>query len=406
LAEVWDKKPLSDVADVNPEAVDRRNAPTEIRYIDIASVSSGAIDESAVRTLTWADAPSRAQRIVRNGDIIVSTVRPYLRAIARVTPSLDGAVASTGFAVVRARTREIDADLLWHVATSDQFFDHLEQRQTGTTYPAVRPGDVADAMIPVPPRELHEELASLLSASERAARAAAVVSASLHQLGLARRAAYFGALRMTDRLANHVEVRMGRQRSPKHQQGDFIVPYLRAANVKDGRLELGDVLAMNFSPEEQEKYALLAEDVLVTEGCGSRGQIGASARWSEEVDGPVCFQNTLLRLRAISGRSYASFVYHWARFAFESGAFADVASGTSIFHIGAERAVEMQFPVVELDEQIAIGGVLDACETAERAAAREAAAAWELNRAVVADTLYGTGDAMDGATAEALGAAA
>lgn len=102
------------------------------------------------------------------------------------------------------------------------------------------------------------------------------------------------------RVALHeaADVSIGRQRAPKHADGQHMVPYLRAANVKDGSLVLEDVLKMNFEPIEQRKLALRSGDVLVTEGCGSIRELGASARWSDELPSVVCFQNTLLRLRA------------------------------------------------------------------------------------------------------------
>src|SRR5438128_832002 len=82
------------------------------------------------------------------------------------------------------------------------------------------------------------------------------------------------------RLGDRVEITMGRQRSPKHAQGDHVIPYLRAANIKDGELALESILEMNFAPAEQEKFGLRLGDVLVTEGCGSLAQIGASAQWN------------------------------------------------------------------------------------------------------------------------------
>lgn len=145
-------------------------------------------------------------------------------------------------------------------------------------------------------------------------------------------------------LGEAVEVTMGRQRSPKHAVGEHVVPYLRAANVKDGRLQLDSVLEMNFSPAEQATFSLHPGDVLVTEGCGSIGQLGAAARWDSEIRGVVCFQNTLLRLRAVQGVTDPGFIDVWARHAFSSGLFAGVASGTNIFHIGSTRA--KQLPVL------------------------------------------------------------
>jgi type I restriction enzyme S subunit len=155
-------------------------------------------------------------------------------------------------------------------------------------------------------------------------------------------------------LGEAVEVTMGRQRSPKHATGVHLVPYLRAANVKDGRLELDDVLEMNFTPEEQAKFSLREGDVLVTEGCGSIAQLGASAAWNGDLPGTVCFQNTLLRLRARPGITLPGFVEVWARHAHHSGLWAAIASGTNIFHVGSRRAevAPIRLPPIEEQERI------------------------------------------------------
>ena len=64
------------------------------------------------------------------------------------------------------------------------------------------------------------------------------------------------------RLGDAAQVRIGRQRAPRHATGDNLVPYLRAANVKDRRLDLSDIKLMNFTPDEQQTFALEAGDVL------------------------------------------------------------------------------------------------------------------------------------------------
>ena len=137
-----------------------------------------------------------------------------------------------------------------------------------------------------------------------------------------------------------------------------MVPSLRAANVKDGRLDLSDVKEMNFTPAEQVRFALRAGDVLITEGSGSLGAVGASAVWREEIDGNVCFQNTLLRLRPRPGVD-PRFLAWWCRHAFADGVFASVATGANIFHISAERVRALPMSYVSRHQQHAIADYLD-----------------------------------------------
>src|SRR5882757_4053250 len=82
------------------------------------------------------EAPSRARRKVRNGDILVSTVRTYLKAIATVSDAPDNLIASTGFCVIRP-TDGLDAAYAGWVARSDQFVEEVVSRSVGVSYPAI-----------------------------------------------------------------------------------------------------------------------------------------------------------------------------------------------------------------------------------------------------------------------------
>src|SRR5690606_1798547 len=99
IPEGWEIKELGDVAQINPEAIKPKSAPDEIHYIDIASVSPGQIDKA--ETMQFANAPGRARRIVRSGDVLWSCVRPHRRSCAMIVEPRENPVASTGFAVLR-----------------------------------------------------------------------------------------------------------------------------------------------------------------------------------------------------------------------------------------------------------------------------------------------------------------
>ena len=155
------------------------------------------------------------------------------------------------------------------------------------------------------------------------------------------------------------EVALGRQRAPQYEFGKNLVPYLRSANIVDGALDLTDVKSMNFTPAEQNIFSLRYGDVLMTEGSGSRDSVGASAVWGAELAGPVCFQNTLLRLRPRKEVSDGRFLYWWARHAHASGEIAAVASGANIKHIGAGSLRRLPVLLPPLDEQRRIAAFLD-----------------------------------------------
>lgn len=130
-----------------------------------------------------------------------------------------------------------------------------------------------------------------------------------------------------------------------------MTPYLRSANVGYGELNLSDVLEMHYDASERDRFALKHGDVLVTEGSASASAVGMPAKWADELPGPVCFQMTLLRLRAIPDICLPEFLFHWSMWAYESGRFLDVAGGTNIRHISAIRSAEMEVRVPPLDRQ-------------------------------------------------------
>jgi type I restriction enzyme S subunit len=146
-------------------------------------------------------------------------------------------------------------------------------------------------------------------------------------------------------------------RSPENATGDHMTPYLRAANVGDGKLLLDDVKTMNFSPTEQARYALAPGDVLVTEGSGSRSTVGASASWPGSST-PTMFQNTLVRLRALP-HIEPRYLYWWSRHAYISGLYAEISQGLAIWHLSAERVRTLPFSAPDRAEQRRIAEFLD-----------------------------------------------
>ena len=149
----WEVKTLGEIAAVNAETIRPKNAPDEITYIDIASVSTGSVDNA--EPMLFADAPSRARRIVRQGDVIWSTVRPNRRSFALILDPVDDLVVSTGFAVLSARS--IPSSYLYQAATTDDFTAYLVNRATGAAYPAVNASIFEAADFLVPPEDLLEQ---------------------------------------------------------------------------------------------------------------------------------------------------------------------------------------------------------------------------------------------------------
>lgn len=128
---------------MNTLSIQRGEEPGEIAYVDIASVSPGSIDEA--KRMKFEDAPGRARRIVRHGDIIWSMVRPNRRSFTLVLDPEPNLIVSTGFAVISAT--EVPFSYLYHALTTDEFVGYLANRATGAAYPAVKAEDFENAGI-------------------------------------------------------------------------------------------------------------------------------------------------------------------------------------------------------------------------------------------------------------------
>jgi type I restriction enzyme S subunit len=147
-------------------------------------------------------------------------------------------------------------------------------------------------------------------------------------------------------------VQLGRQRSPQHHNGPHMHSYLRVANVFEDRIDISDVMEMNFTPQEFETFRLSFGDILLNEG-QSMELIGRPAMYRDEVPG-ACFTNTLVRFRPLGGVD-ANFALKVFLAYLKNGRFQKIATITvNIAHLGAGRFSEIEFPLPPIDEQAAI----------------------------------------------------
>jgi type I restriction enzyme S subunit len=126
-------------------------------------------------------------------------------------------------------------------------------------------------------------------------------------------------------------------------------PYLRVANVFEDRIDISDVMEMNFTPAEYEVYRLQHGDILLNEG-QSMELVGRPAVYRDEVPG-ACFTNTLVRFQCSRDLDpeYALAVFLTY---LKNGRFQKIATITvNIAHLGAGRFSELEFPLPPYEEQ-------------------------------------------------------
>ncbi|MCU4451065.1 restriction endonuclease subunit S [Acinetobacter lwoffii] len=143
----WDSKPLKYLCTYNDEVLSETTyKEAEIQYIDIGSVS--AVDGiSHIETMIFKDAPSRARRIVKDGDVIVSTVRTYLEAIAPIDNPPENLIVSTGFAVIRPN-QYLYKGFAAYCLRAKGFIKEVVARSVGVSYPAINSSELVNITIP------------------------------------------------------------------------------------------------------------------------------------------------------------------------------------------------------------------------------------------------------------------
>jgi type I restriction enzyme S subunit len=154
----WGK--ISDIAEINPETTNAMWNGREILYIDIASVGNGVFN-SEPQLMLYDEAPSRARRVVKHGDVLISTVRPNRRSMIQILNPAENTVASTGFALIRPKRIE-DSDYLFGIICNKQFTLELEMLAYGAAYPAVSTDDICRPNVYLPEEKKRNTISRLL----------------------------------------------------------------------------------------------------------------------------------------------------------------------------------------------------------------------------------------------------
>ena len=172
---------IADCCEISNETWDREKLFSEqFPYIEIAAINTDDGVISSVDNLPTAEAPSRAQMVVRSGDILVSTTRPTRNAIARVPDEIGRAIASTGFAVIRDVNEDVvSADYFFHALRFSFCTMQFDQRSSGGNYPAITKDDLRKTIIPIPLPEVQRQIVAELDAAYAAKRKADEKAAQL-----------------------------------------------------------------------------------------------------------------------------------------------------------------------------------------------------------------------------------
>lgn len=160
---------LSEICEINPEVKRPSDlyAGSYFDYIDISCVENESGRFLGANKIETDNAPSRARRSVKKNDILLSTVRPNLRAFAILTEIPERAIASTGFAVLRSKKDQVISEFLIHMLRHDKSVDQMVRMMGKGSYPSINQSDVKSITIPLPSLEVQREIVSEIESYQR-----------------------------------------------------------------------------------------------------------------------------------------------------------------------------------------------------------------------------------------------
>ena len=145
----WERVKLRKLVAIDKESLGAKTPPDyEFLYASLSDVNSGVINRD-LPLIKFSDAPSRARRKVKKGDVLFSTVRPNLEGYARINGQVNNLIASTGFAILSPKVIT-DTDFIYQYLYSYDIKKQIYALVVGSNYPAVNSSDVANLKFSIP----------------------------------------------------------------------------------------------------------------------------------------------------------------------------------------------------------------------------------------------------------------
>ena len=149
---------IDEIANLNEFTYNPTKIDKNFKYVDISSVSNGRIDYSSF--VKGPEAPSRARRLAKKDSVLISTVRPNLRAFAYVEDEVEDAIYSTGFAILRSKDMTLLPKYLYYMFMDYEFtMKQITAMMPKGMYPSINATNIRSIRIPLPPMDIQKKIA-------------------------------------------------------------------------------------------------------------------------------------------------------------------------------------------------------------------------------------------------------
>ncbi|MFN8497540.1 MAG: N-6 DNA methylase [Anaerolineae bacterium] len=348
---------LRDVCNINPEVAN----PAELypnsffNYIDISCVENETGRFLGPQRLASNEAPSRARRLVAAKDVLLSTVRPNLKAFAILEHLPERAIASTGFAVLRVNAERLLPNFLILILKHEKSVNQMIGMMGKGSYPSINQSDVESVEIPLPPIDVQREIVAEIEGYQK------VID---------------GARMVLDNYRPHIPIDpswpmvelgsvcegilTGPFGSALHQS-DYVlngIPVVNPQNIIDGAVIQDATKTVSASTRERLKEFTLREHDIVI---GRRGEMGRCAVVSEAMNGWLCGTGCfVVRLNKACDVRFAFYQLTSARV---RDHLEQQAVGVTLKNLNQEILSHLEIPLPPLPVQQAIVAEIEAEQT-------------------------------------------
>jgi type I restriction enzyme, S subunit len=374
--EGWVETNLGEVVKTNISSIGKDFEFDEILYLDTGSITENRIE--SLQKYSISEAPSRAKRLVKENDIIYSTVRPNQKHFGFIENPEENLVVSTGFTVISAIENKADPKFLYYFLTQDQITNTLQQtaEHSTSTYPSIRPEHIESLEFSLPPLPEQQAIASVLSTFDDKIELLREQNNTLEEMGQVIFQEKCLNHDFKDLHDEHDEKKSSNQEHQVNQGSDKgwrvgkiedIFDFLEGPGIRNWQytesgtrfinirlIQNGDILVENsnfISKEEANgkyKHFLLNERDFVLSTSGTLGR-GAIVR-KEHL--PLMLNTSVIRFRPKDEISYG-FMYLFLQSSFFIHELESLASGSVQLNFGPMhlRQIEMMIPNNEILEK-------------------------------------------------------
>ncbi|MBI5747737.1 MAG: restriction endonuclease subunit S [Nitrospinae bacterium] len=285
----WKEYKLGDLISINAKSIDRNYPHEQIEYLDTGSITRGKIEGFQLFDIDHA--PSRAKRLVKDNDIIYSTVHPIQRHYGIIKNPKLNLVVSTGFAVLSCDEKEADARYIYYFLTSDEIVNYMDMVAEGSTsaYPSLTPDVIEDIDILLPPLPEQKSIASILSSLDdkidllhRQNKTLEALAETLFRQWFVEKAE---ENLETGELGDYVKVQGGYAFKSKDFKETGFAGIIKITNISMGIIDIGnsDLVDESVVKNLDKRFKIKSGDFLIAMTGAEIGKIGIVEKTEKEI---------------------------------------------------------------------------------------------------------------------------